>query len=210
MDPHSQAIIHGSGQSCWRTPPAMAAKLVQTFGCVVDLAATSESRVCDLYYGPDSSNPARRDSLQVNWAATAISRGMALIGFLNPSYSLREIRERKAQGLATDHLRIEKWAEKAYRESLQGFTTIGVFPYSPQTEWFRECVMGHQTLDDGTVTWRGHAALDFWRIPHRVSYLQPDGSPSANAGVNTCIIIWGPNPGFVGPWVPSGRYWSYR
>jgi hypothetical protein len=60
------------------------------------------------------------------------------------------------------------------------------------------------------VQWVGHAALDYWRIPHRVSFLQPDGTPSNNAGVNTCVIHWGPNPGFVGPWVPSGRYWSYR
>jgi len=60
------------------------------------------------------------------------------------------------------------------------------------------------------VDWAGHAALDYWKMPHRVSFLQPDGSPSNNANVNTCIVHWGPNPGFVGPWVPSGRYWSYR
>jgi hypothetical protein len=146
-------------------------------------------------------------------------------GFLNPPYSLTEIRV--LQDAATSGaiayapdvldakiraLRIEEWARKAYEESLRGFTTIGVFPYAPQTKWFRQYVMGHQRIAPGgdPHSWRGHAALDYWRLSHRVPFLRADGSPAGGANVNTCIVHWGPNPGFVGPWVPSGRYWSYR
>ena len=195
----------------------MARKLVDYFDLAWDLAATPENRVTpERHLGPGSAWG--EDALAVDW-----SRLQEPWGFLNPPFSLSEIKILKEQGVPADDprisaLRIENWAEKAYAESLTGFTTIGVFPYAPQTEWFRWYVMGHSPKPQMDVRadihavagWSGHAALDFWRLPHRVSFLLPDGSPTDNAGVNTCILIWGPNPGFVGPWVPSGRYWSFR
>ena len=33
---------------------------------------------------------------------------------------------------------------------------------------------------------------------------------AANAPGNTCIVIWQANPGYVGPWQPTLRYWSYK
>lgn len=214
MDPRDRAIIHGSTESGWRTPAALYQKLDATFHFVLDLAADKDSRCCSLYYGPDHPNPERRDAFAVDWHDASRERGIPSVGFLNPPYSLKEIRQLKAQGCQRagyQHLQIASWAWKAHLESLLGFTTVGVFPYAPQTEWFRRYVMGHTTdVESGQVIWSGHAALDYWKIPHRVGFLHPDGSPSSGAGVNTCIIIWGPNPGFVGPWVPSGRYWSYR
>jgi len=212
MDPHRKAIIHGSGASGYRTPVEMASKLVSYFGCTVDLAAVKETSVVwESYLGPDRAEEALRDAMAYPWHAL---QGHT-VGFLNPPYSLDEIKELRDQAehrevpdleARINALRVEKWAEKACNESMQGFTTIGVFPYAPQTEWFRLYVMGH----GGESGWWGHAALDYWTIPYRVSFLKPDGSPTGNAGVNTCVIRWGPNPGFVGPWVPGGRYWSYR
>jgi hypothetical protein len=213
MDAHRKAIIHGSGQSCWRTPPQMVEALAAVFPFQLDLAATSESCIAPALHhlGPGGLV---EDALAYPWVEVADKYSLHRWGFLNPPFSLSEIRERKQHGAVkadTDHLRIEKWAQKAYEESLQGFSTIGVFPYAPQSKWFRRYVMGHVPRYGAPGEgWSGHAALDYWRLPHRVSFLQPDGSKSNNAGVNTCIVHWGPNPGFVGPWVPSGRYWSYR
>jgi hypothetical protein len=226
MEKHAQAIIHGSGRSDWRTPQRLFDKLGEHFPLHIDLAADGDNALLAAYLGPDQVYAEHRDALTTDWMKYAEYAGVPPYGFLNPPYSKEEIaalrkwwnngqeaggeEELARYEAQLRALRIEAWAEKAYEESLQGFTTIGVFPYAPQTEWFRECVMGHAPDDPQK---RFHAALDFWRLPHRVSYDPPPqlaGSKAHNAGVNTCIIQWGPNPGFVGPWVPSGRYWSYR
>lgn len=222
MDNHRLQMLHSSGDCNHRTPPELVAKLLQTFPMAVDLAATAESAVIvtkemnhdlngydelSVYLGPDHPETAFQDALTVPWHT------IAKCGFLNPPYSLSLYSDGLKAGVDRKDLQwllIESWAAKAYQESLQGFTTIGVFPYAAQTEWFRRYVMGHNMQTPNGVDWAGHAALDYWRIPHRVSYLKADGSAQANANVNTCIVIWGPNPGFVGPWVPSGRYWSFR
>lgn len=210
---HNQSIIHSSGQSGHRTPPEMATKLVSIFNVTIDLAATKESDITGIgsYLGPDRPEAGYRNSMEYPWHQLTGHR----VGLLNPPFSLEEIKELKEQAALApvenleariDALRVEKWAEKACNESLLGFTTIGIFPYSPQTDWFRTYVMGL----DAEGNWWGHAALDYWRLPYRVSFLTPDGQKQGNAGVNTCVVQWGPNPGFFGPWVPSGRYWSYR
>lgn len=58
--------------------------------------------------------------------------------------------------------------------------------------------------------WMGHAALEERKITHRVTFLRPDGTVENSAPGNTAVIIYGPNPGYVGPWEPASRYWSYR
>lgn len=213
MDNHKLQMLHSSGQCDWRTPPELYTALQKTFPFDIDLAATADNALVEVdggsnvsYLGPDHPDPRFQDALAVPW------HEIGQVGFLNPTYSLSLYSDGLKAGVERKDLQwllIESWARKAYQESLEGFTTVGVFPYAAQTEWFRTYVMGHREAND-TAEWSGHAALDFWRIPHRVSFLQPNGEPAANANVNTCIVIWGPNPGFVGPWVPSGRYWSYR
>lgn len=217
MNNHKLQMLHSSGECNHRTPPDLFGALKRTFPIEIDLAATAEDcLVTDddsaYYLGPGHPDPALQDALQVPW------HEVGKVGFLNPTYSLSKYSEGLKLGIAREDLQwllIENWAAKAFQESLQGFTTIGVFPYAAQTEWFREYVMGHtvqlsKANKDPRIGWKGHAALDFWRIPHRVSFLTPTGEASNNANVNSCIVIWGPNPGFVGPWSPSGRYWSYR
>ena len=234
MDAHKARMRTSSEDPNWRTPPEMVKVLGAVFPIEVDLAATLDAHVgthlnldIHAYFGPDHPRSDWQDSLRVPW------HDFYKVGFLNAPYSISKIRElrkvqkeeerefswssasRQAWEERRNALRIADWARKAYEESLLGFTTIGVFPYAPQTDWFRAYVMGHTTkrktiytVEDRAVPF--HAALDYWRIPHRVNFLRSDGSKAANANVNTCVVIWGPNPGFVGPWVPSGRYWDYR
>lgn len=218
MDNHKLRMLHSSGDCLHQTPPVLFEALARVWKFDLDLAATAENcLVTDAesayYLGPDHPDPELQDALKVPWHT------MGKVGFLNPTYSLSQYKVGLDAGIDRADLQfllIENWAAKAFHESLKGFTTIGVFPYAAQTEWFREHVMGHglkeakanKTLPQ--VGWKGHAALDYWRIPHRVSFLTAQGETSNNANVNSCIVIWGPNPGWIGPWVPSGRFWSYR
>lgn len=217
MNTHKLQMLHSSADCDWRTPQAMFDRLDQTFHFDLDLAATGESSLVfddetSYYLGPDHPVPSMRDALTTSWHT------LGKVGYLNPPYSLTLYKTGLDAGVDRAELQwllIESWAAKAYQESLMGFTTVGAFPYAAQTEWFRQYVMGHdlktaKANKDQRMGWSGHAALDCWRVPHRVSYLRADGSPAANANVNTCIIIFGPNPGLVGPWSPSFRYWSFR
>ncbi len=213
MNPHDQAILHGSGQSTWRTPPPLFEKLSSAVGgFLIDAAANRENALCPVWFGPGGTAV---DGLSADWAEMVEAwkeRDTPERIFLNPPYSKKERKALMDAG-ASPHdpevraLWVDAWAEKAWQESLRGVSSVALLPYAPQTDWFRTYVMGHSETKGG---WLGHAALDYWRIPHRVSFLSPDGLKAANAGVNHCVVHWGPNPGFVGPWVPSGRYWSYR
>lgn len=226
MRSHDKAIIHGSGESRWRTPPELFEKLDQTFDFAIDAAADETNHLCDHWLGPGGMYA---DALTVDWTIAlreAIHHddpkllypaeaawGRAI--FFNPPYSKSEISALRKAGVSADDpqiraLKVESWAKKAYEESLNGVTSVGLLPYAPQSVWFRQYVKGHLIEKKRSVGWSGHAALDYWELAHRVSYLQPDGSPAANAGVNTVVVIWGPNPGWVGPWMPGGKTWSYR
>ena len=103
---------------------------------------------------------------------------------------------------------IEPWIVKAHLESMKGVTVVGVLPFSSQTQWFRDYVYGHITKDTGFPF---HAAMEVRVLPYRVTFIDPDTKePAANAPGNTCIVIWKPNPGYVGPWQPTVRYWTYK
>ena len=239
MQAHDKAIIHGSGQSRWRTPPQLFERLSQAVGgFLIDAAAGPENYLCDYWFGPgadleeggcergvrlddptDSRRGSWEDALALDWAAVVKDLRGGEEGskiFFNPPYSKTEIKALRDAGVPADDpriraLRVEHWVQKAFNESERGVSSVGLLPYAPQTAWFRHCVMGHNPERRYELggAWRGHAALDYWRFPHRISYLTPDGQKTANAGVNSCLVFFGPNPGFVGPWTPSGRYWSY-
>ena len=167
MQDHKLQMLHSSKDCRWRTPPELYEKLdaIQHFD--IDLAATAENALVEVgdgnvsYLGPDHPDERYRDALKVAWHQVG-SRG-----FLNPSYSLSMYSDGLKAGVERADLQwllVESWAAKAYWESQKGFTTIGVFPYAPQTEWFRKYVMGHDVDGD----WSGHAALDYWTVAHRV------------------------------------------
>ena len=190
---HTETVMHSSARSDWRTPPAMFKALDAEFSFKVDVAADADNHLSLFWYGPGSSYP---DALQIPWDPAAPL-------FINPPYDKTHP--------------VGPWVEKAWVESQRGCTVVGVLPFSPQTQWYRRWVMGqcaepYEDLvdDDRGKLWMGHAAMEERRLPHRVSFLLPDGSPAQNAPGNTVVVVWRPNYGLVGPWQPAVRYWSYR
>ena len=91
--------------------------------------------------------------------------------------------------------------------TVEGGTVVGVIPYSPQTEWWRTYVEGQQ--EKGATLETFFAAREVRKIPHRVTFLRPDGSVEGSAGGNTAIVVWKPKHGICAPWVPFSPYWDY-
>ena len=189
---HTERVQHSSKFPDWRTPPRLFAQLDQEFAFVLDAAADKQNKLCPHYFGPDHSLPALRVGLAVDWAEFISScyGGMhppfppRLAVFVNPPYS----REAK--------MPIGPWVEKCWQESQRGVTVVGVIPLSPQTLWWR--------------AWIAFRAREVRMIPHRVTFLRPDGSIEGSAGGNTAIVVWRPNCGIQEPWVPFSCYWDYE
>lgn len=197
---HDEAVQHSSKEPNWKTPPALFAQLDREFQFVLDAAATKTDKLCPHYFGPDHSDPKLRNALTVDWA-DHIGSLYQIVGilsrcaiFVNPPFS----REHK--------MPIEPWLEKAWSESRKGCTVVGVIPYSPQTIWWRRYVEGQDVIALKDF----HAARETRKIPHRVTFLRPDGSVEGNAGGNTAIVVWKHAHGLVPPWVPFAPYWDYE
>lgn len=204
----------------YRTPKDCYGLLHREFDFQVDAAANGASALSTFYFGPGSLHA--ENALAVDWDTFGWTRF-----FLNPPFSKTLVNAYntgriKVDGQWVEHEEdpekakpydIANWAEKCWLESQRGATIVGVFPFAPQTDWYRQFVYGHTAYKDvqaGKSYWAGHAAREERRLPHRISFLQPDGTPTGNAGVNSAIIVWKPNLGIVGPWQPHQFYWSYR
>ena len=209
---HDIAIQHSSKRSDWRTPQTLFNALNDEFTFVLDAAASEADHLVAQWMGPGGEDP---DALVVAWSLVLDEVARAGGGhgaiFMNPPYSRGDSQADPPIPAAP----IEPWIEKAFTSSRDGgCTVVGVLPFSPQTEWYRAWVYGHSAdprlyRPDGR--WRGHAAMEVRQLPHLVTFIDPaTGEPAANAPGNTCIVIWKPNPGYVGPWQPTVRYWSYR
>lgn len=221
MGSPEQRVIHSSIDPNWRTPQPLFDRLHQEFHFEIDLAADQASCKVEtpaglFYFGPDHPEEYSRNALTIGWA-DLMPGG---VGFLNMPYSKKLL-----SVTGDDSYDVSSWIGKAYGESVRGFRTVAIVPYSPQTDWYRRFVMGHK-LEGGVWGWGGHAALEVRRLPYRVDF---DPSPeyvewaraefeagrrktpeSSSAGHNVVVVEWGPNPGYVGPWVPTERYWSYK
>jgi len=208
---HDLQIIHSSEESDWRTPEPLVAALnkEEYDGIAIDLAADSQNRKFPIWLGPGS--PHGEDALAVDWMALLARLDLVPIGFLNMPFSRKKARElKKAGDPRWRAYMVETWAEKCWQESQRGFTIYAVMPFAPQTDWYRKYVYGHENRESLGHGWAGHAAMQERRLPHRISFLHPDGSPAENAGVNSVIVVWTPMTGVVGPWQPHSFYWSYR
>lgn len=229
MDAHDKAIIHSSNESDYWTPRDCVKALDQEFHFSWDLAATEENCVIRVvhgsggapmelgYFGPDS-----------HWGENALAMAWHQFPrpqFLNPPFSKTLVNafntgRIKIDGEWVGHEKdpekaktydIANWARKCWEESQKGATVVGVFPFAPQTDWYRNYVMGHDPFQGKAADVpKFHAAREERRLPHRISFLKPDGTPTGNAGVNSVILVWKPNCGIVGPWQPHQFYWSYR
>jgi hypothetical protein len=229
MDPHDKAILWGSKESDYRTPDDCYQALDREFDFGWDLAASSDNTKCGVYFfGPGSTYG--ENALTAPWS----SIGSSAPKFLNPPFSktlvnayntgrIKQLVKRPGQLVGTqewvDHpidrekaksYDVESWAEKCWRESQLGVTIVGIFPFAPQTDWYRQYVYGHVLVPRDEWTWPFHAAREERRLPHRISFLTTEGEKIGNAGVNSVIVVWRPNHGIVGPWQPHQFYWSYR
>lgn len=190
MQPHDQRVIHSSSSSDWRTPPELFAALDRQFHFGLDAAATLDSKLCPAWLGPDHDTPEYRNALVANWRTPFDGDTV----FINPPWSRDLLRSTKSR--AYD---IAAWAEVCAANAAAGLTVVGIFPFSHQTQWWQRWVRHGE-----------YKAHEIREIPHRVSFLRPDGAKADNAGGNTAVIIWQPNPGYVGDWQPVQRVWGYR
>jgi hypothetical protein len=225
---HDHQLIHSSEDPNWRTPdPLVAALHEEEYGGIeIDLAADATDRKFPIWLGPGS--PHGEDALVLYWAELLGRLNLAPIGFLNPPFSRKLARAYRTGRLQVEggwqphpidlqksaSYEVETWAKKCWEESRRGMTIYAVLPFAPQTEWYRQYVYGHDIPIGAPFSpefqWKGHAALQERRLPHRISFFRPDGSPAENAGVNSVIVKWGPSSRIVGPWQPHSFYWSYR
>ena len=189
METQDQAVIWSSDEANWRTPPTLFKRLDDEFYLDIDLAASSSDHLCDFWVGPDHPDSAFRDALTLPWHQWHTSTL-----YLNPPYSRKLLRE-----IGNPAYDIAEWAKTCATQAKLGATIVGLFPYGVQTRWWYEWVRHGE-----------FKAREIRTIPHRVSYLRPDGSPAGNAGGNSCVIIWQPPCGYVGDWQPAERVWDYR
>lgn len=228
---HTEQIMHSSKEAGWRTPTSLFAKLDAEFAFAIDAAADKTNKLCGQYFGLDHFNKDLRNALTVDW--TQYVEGLyvterkifSLTGvFVNPPYSKElsaayssgKIKSGTTPGVMKDHpkdlalaagFRVGSWCKKAWQESQKGLTVVGVIPYSPQTDWWRKWVEGMEP--EGGLLANFHAAREVRKIPHRVSFLRPDGTEEGNAGGNTAIVVWKGRHGLCAPWVPFNSYWEY-
>jgi hypothetical protein len=226
MKDHDQRLIHSSDDPNWRTPEPCFAALHEEASFTIDLAADRESRLVPIWLGPGS--PIAEDALLADWLDVCARHHLDPFGFLNPPFSRKLARAYRTGRLQVEgewqphpvdlqksaSYEVESWAKKCWEESRRGMTIYAVLPFAPQTEWYRQYVYGHDIPIGAPLSpefqWKGHAALQERRLPHRISFVRPDGSPAENAGVNSVIVKWEPTSRIVGPWQPHSFYWSYR
>jgi phage N-6-adenine-methyltransferase len=200
---HTEAVQHSSVFTDWGTPWEVFRPLDRHFCFVLDVCASAENKKVDNYFGLDHPDPARRDALTGDWLAAAqsfhTSPWVRPVAFMNPPFA----RDQRCP--------IDPWIEKAAYEASLGLTVIGVIPASVQTRWWREHV---------------RKADEIWFVTKRINFVATAAILAAinakrlaagkkpvdkawSAGNNSAIVVWRPDPGFVGAVEPVVRYWNY-
>ncbi len=207
MKAHDRQVLHSSAESDHRTPTEAFASLDGEFDFDLDLCANKASALCKQWCGPGS--PFGVDGLRI-----PTPRGRRI--FANPPYSGKQVKEAqkaKADPKTYAHLQIENWARKFW-ELGQHNVMVAIMPAGIQTAWWQEYVWHGKARALGLGVHSDHRpfrATEIRHTPHRWKFLKPDGTPADNtAAVNHAVVIWRPDPGYIEPWSPTVRYWSYR
>lgn len=184
---HNHRVLTSSENPNWTTPQWLFDALDDEFDFALDCAADAGNHKCPKWLGPGSA--ICEDALVIPWnmavtAAPQLTPRPAV--FVNHPYS-------RKQGMLH-----EPWLQAAATAG-KHIPVVAVVPFSPQTRWWRRYVFG--------VDFR---ATEIRRFPYRIKFAPPPGyegdAPGAN--VNTAIVIWRPDTGFMDPWQPHERYWD--
>ena len=135
---------HKEGRQDWETPDWLFDHWDNIFNFNLDVCAMRHNSKCQKYYSP------KHDSLKMPWH-------MAKKCWMNPPYGRGQV---------------EKWVEKAYKESLEGCLICALLPVSTSSRWWQQYVNG----------------ADFIQfLPKRIKFKGATGSPS----FDNAIVIWG-------------------
>jgi len=131
----------------WETPPELFKKLDDEFAFELDAAANFDNAKCFAYFNEEDN------SLDKDWSGyTSV--------WLNPPYSRGNI---------------EKFMEKAYKESQKGCTVVCLVRFDPSTQWFQD--------------WVDRGAVEVRMLARCVKFV---GAPSAY-NFPYCVVIYNPN-----------------
>lgn len=117
-------ILFSSDSTEWETPDNLFKLLDKEFNFTLDPAATSKNAKCTEFFTIEDNG------LVKSWNGHTV--------FLNPPYG----RGNKKRGIPG----IEKWVEKAYKESLEGTTVVCLLPVRTCTKWFHDWVVNKSEI----------------------------------------------------------------
>ena len=100
----------------WQTPKELFDKLNNEFVFDLDVAATSENKLCTTYC---------IDGLTTDWSELQSYFTYYPVCWMNPPYSRGNI---------------DKFIKKAYEESQKGCTVVGLVRFDPTTTWFKKYI----------------------------------------------------------------------
>jgi len=114
--------LYSSIDNTWNTPLDYFLTVNAEFRFELDAAALCNSALCELWFGPDHPNPARRNAFGHSWHTEASSI------WLNPPYG-REIKN---------------WMRKADEEAQAGATVVCLVPARTDTNWWHDSCIQHE------------------------------------------------------------------
>jgi hypothetical protein len=171
----------------WRTNRALYSALHDEFSFGFDLAADKDNALCEYFFSLEQSGwdytghftKLLKPDDRLSMVKLAELYGVNRTGFCNPPYS-----------------DIAPFLTVAISEAIQGFTSVHLIPYTPDTRWWNLVLLSAEVR----------------RIPHRVKFDMPPGSVDKHGKpvkyttpmFPSCVVVYRPRPGVLGN--PGPRY----
>lgn len=139
----------------WQTPLDLFNKLEEEFSFDLDVCANNKNTKCYSYLNKEI------DSLSEDWSKPM---NFSFIYWMNPPYS---------------NGNIDKFVEKAYEESQNGCTIVGLLPLCSSASWFHKYVM---------------KAHEIRFLTRRVKFIDPETGKKTQETPNfdSIIVVWKP------------------